>query len=859
MWRMRRSGLETGTYNKMHFLRGLLQRLTGAAILVVAIAVFVPAASAQTVVVQGNQRVDAETIRSYFSGSDEAKVNQAVKDLYATGLFSDVKVRREGGRIIVTVAENNVINRVAFEGNSKITKENLTSEVQSKSRGAYNEATVQADVQRILDLYKRSGRGNATVHSRIVNLPNGRVDVVFTIDEGSKTGIREINFVGNQVYSSHKLRNLMQTTEMNFMSWFKTSDVYDPEKLAADQELIRRFYLKNGYADFRIVGADVHYDDAKAGYIVTITVEEGAQYRVSDATVESHIPDIDTATLLKFMRLGAGDIYDGTAVEKSVEDITKEVARRGYAFAQVRPRGDRHPETQTIALAIVVDEGPRVYIERINIRGNTRTRDYVIRREFDVGEGDAYNRVLIDKAERRLNSLGYFKKVKISNEPGSSPDRIVINVDIEDQPTGSFAISGGYSSQDGIIGEVSLTESNFLGRGQFVKLAATYGQHSRGVNFSFTEPYFLGQRMAAGLDLFAQNTGRSQYQLYQNWTTGGTIRLGFPVTEEITFSPRYSLYASRIIIPNSLNPYTPFDDCTFPLPGTVGTPLAGTPGTTVGGDPLRANPLYLNNPTATAAFNCVTNGEASLALKQAQGTTLTSLVGYSLSYNTLDNGKEPHAGIFAELRQDVAGLGGDSHFIRTTGDVRYYREVMDDIVGIVHLQGGDITAIGGNRLRIVDNFNLGPSLVRGFAPNGIGPRDVSNPLFYKTGALGGTHYAGASLEFQFPLWGVPKEIGLKGAVYADAGTLFGYNGITNFNAFLGLPPTTPCTFAPTAPNFKQGNCIIVTDSRTIRSSVGASIIWASPMGPIRFDYSFVLSKARYDVTQAFRFTGGTSF
>jgi outer membrane protein insertion porin family len=837
----------------MQLTRGLLQRLIVAAFLMVGLFAYLPSASAQTVVVQGNQRVDSETIRSYFTGTDEAKVNQAVKDLYATGLFSDVKVRREGGRIVVSVVENNVINRVVFEGNSKVRSESLQSEVMSKSRGPYNEATVQADVQRILDLYKRSGRGNATVTSRTVPLSNGRVDVVFTIDEGSKTGIREINFVGNEAISSSRLRNLMQTTEMNYLSWFKTSDVYDPEKLSADQELIRRFYLKNGYADFRVVGADVRYDDAKAGYIVTITVDEGAQYHVSDATVESHIPDIDTATLISLVRFKAGDVYDGTAVEKSVEDITREVARRGYAFAQVRPRGDRNADNQTIALAIVVDEGPRVYVERINIRGNTRTRDFVIRREFEVGEGDPYNKVLVDRGERRLNALGFFKKVKITNEPGSAPDRIVIDIEVEDQPTGSFAISGGYSSVDGIIGEVSLTEANFLGRGQFVKLAATLGQHSRGVNFSFTEPYFLGERMAAGFDLFAQESGNSQYQLYQSWTTGGTIRLGFPITDEFIISPRYSLYASRITIPNTLSPYQPYDDCTFPLPGASGTPLATT-------DPLRTNPLYMNNPVASATLNCVTNGEASLALKQAQGTTLTSLVGYTLSYNTLDNPKEPHGGFYAELKQDFAGVGGDSHFIRTTGDARFYHDFLfDDVVGIAHFQAGDIFAIGGNQLRIVDNFNLGPNLVRGFAPNGIGPRDLSNPLYYKTAGLGGTEYAGASLEVQFPL-GVPKELGLKGAIFADAGTLFGYHGLTVFNTYLGLPAGTPCTYGPTAANnFKQGNCILVADSHVIRSSIGASLIWASPMGPIRFDYAFVLSKARYDVTQVFRFSGGTSF
>jgi outer membrane protein insertion porin family len=812
-----------------------------------------PTLAAETVVVQGNARVDAETIRAYFTGADEAKINQAVKDLYATGLFSDVKVRHEGGRLIVTVTENQVINRVAFEGNSKIKSDDLQKEVQSKSRGAYSPVTVQADVQRILDLYKRSGRGDATVTSRTVDLPNGRLDVVFTINEGSKTGIREINFVGNQVYSSGKLRGLMQTTEMNFLSWLKTSDVYDPDKLSSDEELIRRYYLKNGYADFRIVAADVHYDEARAGYIVTITVEEGEQYRVASVNIDSRIPDIDNATLLSLARLQAGDVYDATAVERTVESITREVARRGYAFAQVRPRGDRNAETHTIGLTFVVEEGPRVYIERINIHGNTRTRDYVIRREIEVGEGDAYNKVLMDRAERRLNGLGYFKKVKFTNEPGSTPDRIIINVEVEDQPTGSFSISGGYSSQDGILGEVSIAESNFLGRGQFVKLSGTYGQYTRGVNFSFTEPYFLGQRLAFGFDLFASNNLRSQYQLYNSWTTGGTVRLGFPITDEITFSPRYSLYVSNISIPNSLNPYLPYDDCTYPLPGSIyGTPLSAT-------DPLRANAIYTNNPQATQYINCTTNGEASLALKQAQGNTLTSLVGYTLSYNALDSIKEPHNGLYAEVRQDFAGLGGQSHFVRTTGDVRYYHELLDDIVGIVHLQAGNIFAAGGGQLRIVDNFNLGPTLVRGFAPNGIGPRDLSNPVNYRSGALGGTDYAGASLEVQFPIWGLPREIGLKGAVFADAGTLFGYNGRTNFDSYLGLAPGTACTYTPQPPSYKQGNCILVSDSHTIRSSVGISLLWASPMGPIRFDYAFVLSKAKYDVTQVFRFTGGTSF
>ena len=368
--------------------------------------------------------------------------------------------------------------------------------------------------------------------SRIVPLDNGRVDVVYTINEGDKTGVKAIEFVGNRAYGSGRLRDQMTTTESNFLSWLKTSDVYDPDKIQSDLELVRRFYLKHGYADFRVVGTDVQFDQAAGGYRITVTVDEGQQYRVGAVGVESKIADVDPERLRRLVRSSAGDVYNAEDVEKTLQSITTEVASRGYAFSQVRPRGDRDPNTGTINLSYVVEEGPRVYIERINIRGNTRTRDYVVRREFDVGEGDAYNKVLMDKAERRLNNLGYFKKVRISNEPGSTPDRVIVNVDVEDQPTGAFAISGGYSTSDGFIAELSVTETNFLGRGQYVKASVSNGQYAKGVEFSFTEPYFLDRRMAVGFDLFAKQSDNTRYSYYENRMTGGTIRLGLPLTEE---------------------------------------------------------------------------------------------------------------------------------------------------------------------------------------------------------------------------------------------------------------------------------------------------------------------------------------
>ena len=824
----------------MRCLRGCLTRL--AFVLCLAACVTSPnsvafaAVPASALAVQGNHRVDPDTIRTYFQGVDEGKINEGVRSLYATGLFSDVRVTRDGGHLTVHVVENGVINRVAFEGNKKVKSEQLESEITSKTRGPYSQALVAADVQRIQEIYRRSGNGNARVTSRTVDLPNGRVDVVFTVDEGSKTGVKSIEFAGNRAYSSRRLRGLMATTEMNLLSFIKTTDVYDPEKISSDEDLIRRFYLKNGYADFRVVGTDVSFNAEEGGYNILITVEEGAQYTVSTVRVDSQVPGVSNDSLLPFARISPGDTYDGDAVQKSVEALTREVARRGFAFAEVKPRGDRNGADHTVTIAFTIDEGPRVYIERINVRGNTRTRDYVVRREFEIGEGDPYNKVLIDKGERRLNSLGFFKTVKITNQPGSSPDRVIIDVNVEDQPTGSFGVSGGYSTSDGFIAELSVSESNFLGRGQFVKLAIQEGQNARGVDFSFTEPYVLDTRIAAGFDLFAKQNDNTQYTDYRTFVTGGTLRLGVPVTDEFSISPHYSLYNTRINIPDTSS--YPYNDCQFPINGVtpgIGV-LAGTP------------PSLISN--------CLTNGEASLAIKQAQGSTLTSLAGFTLNYTTLDSRKNPTQGLFIEMRNDVAGLGGDSQFVRTSGDLRYYHGLLlDDVVGILHLQGGEIAGFGReSQLRIADEFQLGPTLVRGFAPSGIGPRDISNLAAYKYNPLGGSTYFGASAEVQFAIPYLPRDLGLRGALFSDAGTLFGYDGKTNFT-----PGGGACVASLQAPNYTQGTCVQVRDSAAIRSSVGASVLWASPLGPIRFDYAYALSKDKYDVTQAFRFSGGTSF
>ncbi len=765
----------------MDWIRGLFGVLLLAMTIGFGVLISTTPASAQQIVVQG-ANVDPSTLKPYFSGTDPASIERGVEDLKATGVYSSVSAKLENGKIVVTLGQGaQIINRVAFEGNSKIETKQLEVEVQSKPHTAYNEATAEADIGQIKDAYKKYGRNEAKVTKRLVQLPNGRVDLVFTIDEGGKTGIREIQFVGNHAVSDNRLRGLMQTSTMNFLSWIKSTDVYDPDRLASDEEAIRRYYMKNGYADFRITNTDVVYQAEPPGYVITITMEEGPQYHVSAVSVVSNIPKVDGPALTRFVDLRPGDVYDAGAVDRSVEAISRDVARQGYAFSEARPHGERDTANNTIALSFSVDNGPKVYIERIDIVGNTRTRDYVIRREFDIGEGDPYNHVLIERAERRLNSLGYFKKVHISNKPGSAPDRVIVIVEVEDQPTGSISLSGGYSTTQGFLAELAYTETNFLGRGQYVRLSVSDGQYSQGWKASFTEPYFLGQRLAAGFDIYHQTNNNNQFALYQTWTTGGTLRLGVPVTDDLTLQPNYSLYESKITIPNTFS--QPYDDC-------VGPNQTWFPGGTV-------------IPVVPDQFiNCLSNGEAPVEIKQAAafGNIVTSLAGFSILYNNIDDRKNPTTGYYVNYKQDVAGLGGQSDFIRETLDARWYHPITEDFIGQIHLQGGQINSFGTRQALIINNFNMGPSLVRGFAPSGIGPRDISDPFNIQASALGGTSYYGASAEVDFPIFGLPREIGLKGGIFADAGNLIGYSGPTNFSNFLGYtycPP--PGSFAALSP------------------------------------------------------------
>lgn len=769
------------------------------------------AQSANSIIVEGNRRIEADTIRSYFKPGPGGRlgpvqIDDGLKALIQTGLFQDVQIDHRGGRLVVVVVENQVINRVAFEGNKKMKDEQLQAEIQSKARGSLSRALVQSDTQRITELYRRMGRYDVSVVPKYIEHPNNRVDLVFEITEGKKTGVESINFVGNKAFSDYRLRDVIKTRETNLLSFLGSGDVYDPDRVEADRDLIRRYYLKNGYADVQVVGVLTEYDPNKKGFIVTFNIEEGQQYRVGSVDFQTSIPSLDARSFSGLSRVGVGSVYNAEAVEKSVEEMSIEASRRGYAFATVRPRGERNFEAHTVSIVFQIDEGPRVYIERINIRGNTRTRDYVIRREFDIAEGDAYNRALVDRAERRLKNLNFFQSVKITQEPGSSPDRIILNVDLDEKSTGDFSVSGGYSTSDGLLGEVSIAERNLLGRGLYAKAALQYGQYARGYSLSFVEPYLMGYHVALGMDLYQREQLANNYIAYNSKTLGFSPRLGFQLREDLALQVRYSISRQEITLPFNLT------DCNN-NPANTSLPFNPPPG-------------------------CFSNGEASVPIKMelAQGPVLTSSVGYSLVYNTLDNNKSPTSGFLVTWAQDFAGVGGDVKYIKSTVDAKYYTPVVSDIVGLLRVQGGMLNDWGNNGLRMLDHFQMGPNLVRGFEPLGIGPRDLNSST---QDALGGTKYWGATAELQMPFWFLPKEVGLKGAVFADAGSLYDYQGPQCWAAI--------------------NQCVNADNENVVRTSVGVGLIWESPFGPLRFDYAVPLTKGKYDRVQEFRFGGGTSF
>jgi outer membrane protein insertion porin family len=832
----------------------LLTATLGAQLVMVAPA---HAAAVSRVEVRGNQRVEADTIRGLLAirpgqNVGDAEIDEGVRKLYSTGLFSDVRISQAGGVVTVNVDENQIVNQVLFQGNSKLKDEQLAAAVQTQSRGAYSAATAETDVAAIKDAYVKIGRSDATVSVRTLPVENNRTNVVFDINEGDRTKIGQINFVGNNAYGDGRLKEVVALRESGLLSFIQRNDVYSEDRLRADEETLRRFYYNHGYADFRIVSSVAELNDAENQYTVTFTVEEGERYTYGAINVESSIPGVDTEVLKSEVKTDTGDVYNAEQVEKSLVAVTNKVAESGYAFAQVTPRGNRDFNNRAISIDYVVDQGQRAYIERLDIRGNTKTRDYVIRREFDVSEGDAFNQVLVQRAKQRLEGLGFFTSVNISTAPGSEPDRVVVIVDVVEKSTGEFSIGGGYTTggqSEGPVAEIGVTERNFLGRGQFVKVSAGFGADTRNYQLSFTEPYFLGRRLAAGFDIYTSTNTSESYDVER---TGGSLRLAAPITDEVTAQIAYNFKqekfgdddGGRRVQDNSGNYYIETDSGTPTVIGSVASDYD-----------LQSGEQFVtatcNNPNPYGLVSANVNGQStdfSNAPKYTRSTIIneaicdspytTSSMSYALTYNTLDSTKDPRNGIIASFGQEVAGLGGDASFIKTTAKASYFQQLQEeyDVVGQLSVGGGNVSGLGDD-LRVFDNFFKGQDIVRGFETKGIGPRqfelDGGGNTVGDGVAIGGENYLNASAETTFPLPLVSRDFGFRGALFADAGTLWG----TEF----------------------AGQTGVVGDELKIRASAGVGLIWASPFGPLRVNYAHPFMKEDYDETQELSFGFSTRF
>jgi len=741
--------------------------------------------------VVGNRRVEPETVRTYLrfnvgDAYDAAKVDASIKSLFATGLFSDVRIDREGATVVVTVVENPVVNQVAFEGNREVDKATLTAEVQLKPRSVFTRAKAQADVQRILDIYRRQGRFAASVEPKIIELENNRVNVVFEINEGGATKVQAINFIGNKAFSDSQLRDIISTSQSGWFDFLKGTNIYDPDRLALDRELLRQYYLKNGYADVRIVSAGAELARDGTGFYITFVIDEGELFTFGKIDVESALAGVDPQVLRKELLTYAGATYDQSAMDRTVERVTLAISEQGFAFARVRPRAQREPGTRAINVTYVIDQGPRIYIERINIIGNLRTHDHVVRREFRLAEGDAYNPLMVDRAKRRLQALGFFKSVDIKRRQGSAQDRVVLDVELVEQSTGELSFGAGYSTSEGVIGDISITERNLLGKGQFLRLRLAGSQERFQIDLSFTEPRFLDRNLSAGFDLFHKDVNLSEVSAFRSKTTGGSVRIGFPLNENLWLTNAYTLSQGEI--------YDVLDT-------------------------------------------------ASLAIKQAEGTALTSAWGTSLVYDGRNHPKTPTKGVYFQVGSDLAGLGGDVKYARMTGEARFYYPVLDKVTLVGRVVGGHIMGWGDDDVRLIDLFYKGGETIRGFNRGGFGPRDLL------TGdALGGQTFWATTAEVRFPLPFIPDDLGMGGAFFVDAGSLFGAGAFAkNLNNQCGQAIPDPTA----------GICL--ADDTSIRASAGFSLLWNSPLGPLRLDIAKAFLKKDFDSEQLIRFGASTKF
>ncbi|MFN3820670.1 outer membrane protein assembly factor BamA [Blastomonas sp.] len=831
----------------------------------------------RSITVNGSQRIEADTVRSYIQlrvGDVYTQVaaDQALRDLFETELFADVAIRNNDGAVVIDVKENPVINRVILEGNKRIKDDKILPEIRLSPRQIFTRTKVRADVARIIELYKRQGRFAATVEPKMVQQDQNRVDVVFEITEGPKSKVRQINILGNEKFSDGQLRGEMVTKQSRFYRFFSSGDAYDPDKMAFDQQKLRQFYLTQGYADFRVISAVAELTPDKRDFIITYVVEEGERYKFGEVLVESQIRDFSEEGLKAQLPMKSGDWYNAKQVEDTVEQLSETAGLFGYAFADVRPNFNRDRETLTMDITFELAEAARVYVERIDINGNTLTQDKIVRREFRLNEGDAFNSFLVKRSQNRINSLGYFQeKFEVEQRQGSAPDRIILEANVEEKATGELQLSAGFSSIENFILQASIRQRNFRGKGQTIGASVNYSRFSQGINLSFTEPYVFDKNISFGADIFRRDlnsfnfVGNSRNTTFEQLTTGASLRLGVPLTEYVSALLRYSLTVDDVTLDRAQF----FSDLNGD--GTLEC------------DPVRAGFFLCDN----------------------LGARTTSMIGYSLIYDNRDNRVRPTRGQTVTLSQDFAGLGGSVSYLRTRINAsKHWRLGRSGFIFTVAGEGGHIMAFedrgspadGIDDIRLTDRFFLGQPQMRGFDIRGVGPRvirsgftpEVINGVVVNTpvterrnrvdDALGGRSYYLGRAELEIPLGSGARELGLRPSVFVDAGAVFGVvqpilqtvqnrDLTTNALQYLTVDAagqiqvTTDAVNANGQPNTPSLSFTeqFFGDSPKPRVSVGFGVNWNSPFGPFRIDIARALLKEPGDDTRLFTFNVGTQF
>lgn len=778
-------------------------------------------------VVTGNQRVEASTVLSYVPlRPGDALTTQLsdaiIKALFATNLFADVQLSLEQGVLTIRVIENPILNRVIFEGVKALKQEDLDKEVQVKPRGVFTQARAQADVQRIIELYRRAGRFGATVTPSVRELPQNRVDLIFTVTEGPTTGVRSINFIGNKAFSDKELRAAVVTEQSAWWKILTTNDNYDPDRLDYDRELLRQFYSKRGFADFRIISAVAELTPDQKDFFITFTIDEGPQFDWGEVKVETELDRLPEAFLQGLLPIRSGRRYDGSLVEDAIDALTFVAGTSGYANVDINPVTERDRANRKLNITFEVNEGPRVFIERIDIIGNTATVDSVIRRELRLLEGDAFNRVLLDRSRARLRGLGYFSKVEIEEKPGSEPDRAVVEVQLEEQPTGELALQAGFSNNENFLLDVSVSQRNLRGRGQFLRLRARTSSLTQQLDLSFSEPRFLGRNLSAGIDLFLLQQDFLRFTGNQTTLYGGSVRAGFPLTERTGLGLTYTLRRENVEVADVPVPFTD---------GTFGD-ICDRALSPIGEDINPSRPLTCD----------------------AEGDFTSSVFGYRFNFDRRNDPIVPTGGFNIGVSQDLAGLGGNVQYVRSELEGGIYKGLWGGLRASFTVSAGYIFGWDGDDVRINDRFFKGGSTFRGFDIFGVGPRqlslledEINNQSTVERGqALGANAFGIGTVQIDFPL-GLPKEFGLTAAAFYEFGTV----GVLDDSS------------SPRGQRVQVGNGLFrtnfVDDTLIYRASAGVSIFWDSPFGPVQFDFAEVLNRAEFDQPLFFNFRTRTRF